>query len=728
MQLKHNFFAAAVVAGLSLLPGCSADEPDSGEGPNPAKYELSGQVEKGPFIQGSKVSVQPLDGSLSPVGSIFNGEIQDDRGFFDIGQVELDYPYARLTADGYFFNEVNGLLSDGTIRLNSIVDLSNKSTANVNLLTHLKAARILKLVASGKYFTEADAQAQREVLTQFGLQRFKDKDFSSASITDGSDGAGIIIAVSSLLLNSRSEAEFTEFLSQLSTQLAYNGEFSEDSKKKLFADIYDISSNLTVIADHIVSRYKDLGKTVSVPDLRYYFDWNCDGIAGNEINDNPNVTLSQTEVSFGKEGGTAEIIVSSNVKLSLERFENPYHNDEPGWLTPGDDYLADFYEGDLGNAINCESTYENGVLKIAVAKTERRSLQKAVVNLYDMMGEVRATVNVSLAGDPSINARRELGKTGRRVVNAAMEATATALSWMYYIERGYTGMYGFHGIQPPMNVSDDFNYTAFRKAYQAVAPLSSFISDLERNEETSDAAPVFRLYRAIIYAEMADKWGNIGIYDSGDYMAEPQAPVQSTPAQILAYAAGELSQLSAAFYDEKASGLIDTIDKGFFISKDVWRAALANVYMQQGNYADALSLLQEIIDTNYYSLQPGNDYSQNAGSIFLLFVPDEVVSGHIMGYYTYTDAMLDKAECLYHQGDMTDADKIVRYVASTKAITVSGDLLPDIATIRKSLFIPHYFAFQKRNNLGRYEDYQKLWPIPAGELSRTPSWHQNPGY
>ena len=56
---------------------------------------------------------------------------------------------------------------------------------------------------------------------------------------------------------------------------------------------------------------------VSVPDLRYFFDWNNDGIAGNEIKDNVEVKLSQEEVSFGKDGGTATVTVTSNVPLSI---------------------------------------------------------------------------------------------------------------------------------------------------------------------------------------------------------------------------------------------------------------------------------------------------------------------------------------------------------------------------------------------------------------------------
>ena len=60
----------------------------------------------------------------------------------------MNSPYAKLTADGYFFNEVDGELSTSTIKLNAIVDLSDNSTINVNIVTHLKSQRIVYLVTS----------------------------------------------------------------------------------------------------------------------------------------------------------------------------------------------------------------------------------------------------------------------------------------------------------------------------------------------------------------------------------------------------------------------------------------------------------------------------------------------------------------------------------------------------------------------------------------------------
>ena len=39
-----------------------------------------------------------------------------------------------------------------------------------------------------------------------------------------------------------------------------------------------------------------MGRDVSVKDLAYYFDWDNDGIAGNELDESPTVHLSQNNI------------------------------------------------------------------------------------------------------------------------------------------------------------------------------------------------------------------------------------------------------------------------------------------------------------------------------------------------------------------------------------------------------------------------------------------------
>jgi len=249
----------------------------------PTDYTVKGKVEKGPFVSGSTINMQPMDAKLVPTGSTFSSAITDNAGNFAFNTATLETPYAQLTANGYFFNEITGQLSNGTLSLRAIADLSEQSTVNVNILTHLKYARIMDLVEKENMtYKDANKQAQRELLTQFGLQRFADTDASNYSITTGTPEAGALIAISSLLLLNRSEAQITEYLAKLSLEFGENGSFGDETKNTIKNDRNNIWAKLRGIENNIRKRYEDLGQPITVVSLDDYFDWDDDGIAGNE--------------------------------------------------------------------------------------------------------------------------------------------------------------------------------------------------------------------------------------------------------------------------------------------------------------------------------------------------------------------------------------------------------------------------------------------------------------
>lgn len=147
--MKHSI---SLLTGLCLALVISSCEKIGGETFTPQTYDVQGKVEKGPFVSGSEISIQPMDADLQVTGSMFNTAITDDLGNFVLGNKLFSTPYAEFIANGYFFNEVKGELSNGPLTLRALVDLSDNATVNVNVLTHLKYARIKNLVAAGKRF------------------------------------------------------------------------------------------------------------------------------------------------------------------------------------------------------------------------------------------------------------------------------------------------------------------------------------------------------------------------------------------------------------------------------------------------------------------------------------------------------------------------------------------------------------------------------------------------
>ena len=231
MRFNKYFYLSAALA--FALCSCS-DDNETGGGFTPTVFNVMGKVEKGPMIRGSHVEMRTLDEYMIPTGSSYPATIDNNMGDFNYGALKINSPYAQLTADGYFFNEVDGELSEGTIKLDAIVDLKDNSTINVNVLTHLKSKRIHHLVTTqGMTFKEANAQAQKELLTQFGLQQYASKDASQFSLTSGDDASGALIAISSLVLTDRSDAEIVEYLSILSNEFGTEGAFSQETKKKI---------------------------------------------------------------------------------------------------------------------------------------------------------------------------------------------------------------------------------------------------------------------------------------------------------------------------------------------------------------------------------------------------------------------------------------------------------------------------------------------------------------
>lgn len=239
---------------------------------------VDGLVEKGPFISGSSVSIYELDKDLNGTGKVFN-TTTDNEGAFSINtSASLVSPYIKLSVNGYYFNEFTGKLSVAPIILESLADISQTDNAkiNVNILTHLEIPRVLKLVSDGLGLQEAKQQAQKELLSAF-LITDKTVQPEQISITDNNVSANILIAISSILLNGRTDAQFSEFMSEIRNDLA-DGIISENTKNKIVES--SLGLNYSQIKEHIINRYAELGKTVEVGAFELFIDGDGDGEIG----------------------------------------------------------------------------------------------------------------------------------------------------------------------------------------------------------------------------------------------------------------------------------------------------------------------------------------------------------------------------------------------------------------------------------------------------------------
>lgn len=725
---------------MAMLQSCSSN--DDLDGYTPTNFNVGGKVEKGPFVRGTAIQMQPLDADLDETGESFTSTITDNEGTFTFGSKLLKSPYVKLSASGYYFNEVTGELSKGTLALNAVANLQNAADVNLNILSHLKYQRVMDLVAKdGKSFKEANNQAQEEVLKTFGLEKYAKTDVNHFSITSGTDEAAALIAVSSLILYNRSEAQITEYLSQLSEEFAEDGNFSETTKLQIRKDMFSLESKLPQIAENIKKRYQEMGKEVAVKNLIYYFDWDGDGTAGNEIApENHPVSLETNNINVPMEGGSYEVKVNTTVPVYLERPSFSEIENYPSVSVSG----TEIYETGSGNesCINYTKELNNNILKVVVKAAFFRKEQAVSIPLYDGMGNVVARLNLTQQANPNAEIIvPRLGSDGISLVSDFMRSLSEAVTLEAGINYCYTKIINNPRLVAPISSFNENLINYWSNEYSSL----NLIAYLYRADAMYRAvySPYLNVYRDMCYYQMLIWWGGVVVVPNAGFESYAD-PSRTSESSILQMLEEELVEAIRNLDEKKCVAFATNANDALFVSKDVARILLAKVYMYQQKWAAASNLLQKVVDKSIYpiekvptkytsenkdlilALKLGNNGSR-ASRVYVDGSPEEVVP--IM---TTTDVMLLYAECEIHLGNNAKASKYISEVGNINGISGTNVSVEGIKQLRKSLKLQDYFAFLKRNGLAMKElglkKYQLLLPIPENEIIVNPNLTQNPGY
>ena len=261
MKIKHlSLLTLAIIISLS---SCDTVEII------PIKKEVfSGYVQKGPFINGTSVSIAELTTSLDQTGRTYSTTVTGNSGGFEQKQIELVSNFVQLKADGYYFNEVSGESSSGQLTLYALTDISDINSANVNVLTHLEKSRVEYLIQEeGLTFSVAKKQAQKEVLSIFNLELPTDTTSESLNISVAGDDNAILLAVSCILQGFSSTAEMTELMANIISDIKTDGTLDDASIGSVLID-NAILMDLEAVRQHLTEKYTELGLTnVVVPDF-----------------------------------------------------------------------------------------------------------------------------------------------------------------------------------------------------------------------------------------------------------------------------------------------------------------------------------------------------------------------------------------------------------------------------------------------------------------------------
>nr|WKN35328.1 kelch repeat-containing protein [Tunicatimonas sp. TK19036] len=314
-MLRNSANILIIISSLCFFLCCQEDEEtitppvvkDSIATDSSVAIDLKGYVQKGPFINGTAITLSELNEKLIPTGKNFTTQIADNKGSFSLKEIPIQSKYVQLQADGFYFDEVKGEKSSAQLTLFALADISDASTVNVNLLSHLERNRVIYLMQEEEQeFEQAKQQAQQEILTAFGITQDSLVSSEHLDISQDGDHNAILLAISAILQGNNSVAELSELLANLVTDLREDGQLNSETipaqlKKQ------SISLDLPQIRKNLVQRYADLGVEVTIPNFEQYIDSDGDGILNKDEDDTPE------EFSFTSQ---------ENVATSTELFSN----------------------------------------------------------------------------------------------------------------------------------------------------------------------------------------------------------------------------------------------------------------------------------------------------------------------------------------------------------------------------------------------------------------------
>ena len=256
-----------------------------------AGVRISGVAQKGPFHAGASIKVIELDSARRLAESKRTHEtcIASGDGTFALENVNLVSPYVKVEANGFYMDELTGVRSSSLLKLNAVVDLSKRDSFNVNLLTHLAASRVLKLVQDAGNNQPIGSQSGRalsDVLSSFGISlggssggvggwnrggttaSTSQKAAEDLNIFGNDDYSAALLAVSVMLQSYGSTNEMLSFANSVASDIQGDGNWGDNSSKAKLADkvmMLDAEGGLERIRGNIESW--NLGP---VPDFEKY--------------------------------------------------------------------------------------------------------------------------------------------------------------------------------------------------------------------------------------------------------------------------------------------------------------------------------------------------------------------------------------------------------------------------------------------------------------------------
>ncbi len=217
-----------------------SDESSDGSMPTPQVENdlvLGSAKVIGPFEMGTQVKLREITSSkeaaFATTDSATVGSVSNRKGDFMVPRVTAYSDFALISVKGLYMDVVSGEVSEDSLELEAVVDLSSGETPAVDVVSHVLAGRVRALVNGGASVYAAMKQAKRELFTAFGFN-------------SDSDEEEVKLAVALLLRANLDEGEFAEAVANFAEGFAETGSWGDEEFHTALADFAFNIENLKI--------------------------------------------------------------------------------------------------------------------------------------------------------------------------------------------------------------------------------------------------------------------------------------------------------------------------------------------------------------------------------------------------------------------------------------------------------------------------------------------------
>ena len=471
------------------------------------------------------------------------------------------------------------------------------------------------------------------------------------------------------------------------------------------------------------------------------------------------VKLEQTSLDIPMAGGTYRIKVDANVPVKMTKWDLLWPEDKKEDPIYGMHEETIFkkalfmYENKPQIPYQATLSNDGQYLEIKVEPAVSAEASSATITIYGAHENKEAKLTIKQETDPTKVVRLCLTQYGEQEFVRFFEGFYLVLQQMYTQEELYSRQsekeegyeWRFDFINHTLNANNGEVRSAWSSFYNSINMILFIKDQIPRSSEeelaSSDSTTVMKLLdmqRFILFYEKVNLWGKAVCLSEF-----PSDIITSMPAISQAEVL-KLFVEPLLFLRERLPGEISgqsAINDCFFPSRDFPALLLARIYMEQGKFAEAKSMLTGIVNSGRYQL----------GDLIYQFPVSDMYSDIQLICFSYTEVVLNLAECESRLGNSAQAENYLNQVItanigspayssnvslSSSAFTTrtSDEFIKRLANVWQSELrgTGTYFAFLKRNNIAvstlNIPVWRQVFPVPMREILVNPSMSQNEGY